>query len=78
MAHGWSSVRLPHSAHGRTRSVTAISAEDRRTACSEGCCSKWKVRRWAVLRPIPGSLASSVISSSMALTGQTGGANGSG
>ena len=33
--------------------------------------------RWAVFRPIPGSLASSVISSSIALTGQNGGANGS-
>ena len=35
------------------------------------------MRRCAVLRPIPGSRASSVISSSIALTGQSGGANGS-
>ncbi len=36
------------------------------------------MRRCAVFRPMPGSLASSVISSSIALTGQKGGANGSG
>ena len=34
--------------------------------------------RWAVFRPIPGSLASSVISSSIALTGQKGEVKGSG
>jgi hypothetical protein len=35
------------------------------------------VSRGADIRPIPGSLASSVISSSIALTGQKGEANGS-
>ena len=40
MAQGWSSVRLPHSRQGRTRSATATSAAASRPTCSGGCCSR--------------------------------------
>src|SRR5712692_5841711 len=41
MAHGCSSVGLPHCSHGRTRSATHDSAAASRPACSGECCSRW-------------------------------------
>src|SRR5260221_5482169 len=62
---GSCSVRLPHTEQGVTRSETAWIARARRSIAAAGCFSRWYVSRVAVLRPMPGSLASSAVSSSM-------------
>src|SRR6185503_7681707 len=70
IGHGSASDRLPHVAHAVTWPRTLRMASANRSATSAGCFSKWNVSRWAVLRPMPGSLASSATSSSMADTGK--------
>src|SRR5215204_4961675 len=68
MAHGSSSVRLKQREQLCTRLESVVRACARRRLCSGFCFSRWYVRRSAVLRPMPGSFASSAASSSIALT----------